>query len=146
MKPEYNEVVADFDDDAHAFTYAIFIRKSQMESFNFNLSIRNLASYGNRDDVILNKAITIVRKIYDLSWNDRTRLIFPEKPWFEKTDDDWMDELSFGERFEAILRHVNKDLNLPDEQMFLTCQEDGYTDDDGDEISFNWNIIKWRQV
>lgn len=145
MKPEYNEVAEQaFESLDHRVLFALIILNSQLKG-GYQIS-PCYQSPGFTNAEVETFIVNDVINHHNLSWHDRTRLLFPEKPWFEKTDEDWMDELSFGERFEAILRHVNEDLNLPDEQMFLTCQEDGYTDDDGDEISHNWNIIKWRQV
>lgn len=52
-----------------------------------------------------------------------------------------------GQKIEAVIRHCNPKLKLPDETVILTSTDDGFYIDDGpDELSYNWDIVKWRKV
>lgn len=63
----------------------------------------------------------------------------------------WIDgfdpQVKEGEKFKAIIKHVNERLNLPNEEVTLKATSDGYYIGNGpDELSYNWNIIKWQKI
>ena len=52
-----------------------------------------------------------------------------------------------GEKFEARIRHCNPALNMDDETVILRVADDGYYLDSGhEELSYNWDVIKCRDL
>jgi len=56
------------------------------------------------------------------------------------------EEANIGELIEAEVRHCNLDLNIPDKMIIGKFKEDGFYFDDGSELSWNWDIIRWRKI
>lgn len=61
--------------------------------------------------------------------------------WVDGNDCDDIEE-----ELEVLVRHCNKDLKEPDQVVRGTWGDDGFYLSDGGELSFNWDIIKWRLV
>jgi hypothetical protein len=62
---------------------------------------------------------------------------------------DWIDGNGNGadkELIEVEIQHCNKELNLPNRFVSGRFGDDGFYFEDGDELSFNWNIIRWRKL
>lgn len=62
---------------------------------------------------------------------------------------EWIEGNNFpfklDETFDAVIRHCNPKLNIPDQEITLTVADDGfYINESNDELSYNWNIIKWK--
>lgn len=49
------------------------------------------------------------------------------------------------EEFEAIIRHCNEKLNLPDKKVYLTMGSDCVYFE-GSKMSWNWNIVMHRSI
>ena len=45
---------------------------------------------------------------------------------------------------EVIVTHCNKKLKLEDENLIGQFKDDGFYLKGGGELSWNWDIIKWR--
>lgn len=50
-----------------------------------------------------------------------------------------------GKLIEVEIRHCNPKLNLPNEIVSGKFGDDGFYLEDGDELSWNWDIIRWRE-
>jgi len=50
------------------------------------------------------------------------------------------------EVFEVLIRHCNKELNLPDEIITGYWGDDNLYLEEGGELSFNWDVVGWRQI
>lgn len=62
---------------------------------------------------------------------------------------EWSTDINYnfkrGQKIEAVIRHCNKKLQIPDETVVLKASDDGfYIGNSSDELSYNWDIIKWR--
>jgi len=62
---------------------------------------------------------------------------------------DWIDinhkQPKGGEIIEAFIRHVNLDLNLADTIVIGYMGDDNFYFLEGGELSWNWDIIKWKK-
>jgi hypothetical protein len=54
------------------------------------------------------------------------------------------DKSPHGQLLEVEIQHCNKKLKLKNEIVKGKFREDGFYLDDGGELSWNWDIIKWR--
>ena len=44
------------------------------------------------------------------------------------------------------IKHCNPELKLNNKQLFGEFKDDGFYLTDGGELSFDWNIIRWRLI
>lgn len=42
--------------------------------------------------------------------------------------------------------YCNDSLNLKNELVIGRMKDDGFYPEDGDELSYNWNVIRWRKL
>ena len=58
-----------------------------------------------------------------------------------------LNKLEEGATIRATIRHCNKKLALKDESVILTKTSDGWYIDGGpDELSYNWDIIDFKEI
>lgn len=56
---------------------------------------------------------------------------------------DRLEKLQYGDKIKAQLRHCNADLKERDQIHVLELREDNWYFEDGNELSYNWNIVDY---
>jgi hypothetical protein len=51
-----------------------------------------------------------------------------------------------GELIECEIKHYNRNLHLPNKIIRGRFKDDGFYFADGNQLNWNWNIIRWRRL